>query len=132
VGTGLIESIPRVFDHSSSDHGAERRSIPKAEKKAFLVLGGSNCAGCFQTPSPKKIDELASRSCRKESASGRAEFELFSEDLFHVTDFPLHFTRDLFRGATVPQIWVSDRFTRFLFDFAHSFFGRALNFIFCA
>jgi hypothetical protein len=58
-------------------------------------------------------------------------FELFPEDLFHVADFPLHFTGDLFCGTTVSQIWVSDGFTRFLFDFAHSFFGRAFNLIFC-
>src|SRR5204863_9708022 len=56
---------------------------------------------------------------------------LFSEDLFYVADFTFYLTSDLFRGPTVLQIAVSDRFACFLFDFAHAFFGRAFNLIFC-
>jgi hypothetical protein len=56
---------------------------------------------------------------------------LFPENLLHVANFSFYFTGELFRGTAIPQIWVSNGFTRFLFDFADSFFCRALNLIFC-
>ena len=57
---------------------------------------------------------------------------LFPENLFYLAHFSLHFTADLFCGAAIPQIGISDRFTGFLFDFAHGFFGRAAYSIVCA
>src|SRR5664279_2707340 len=54
-------------------------------------------------------------------------FELFSEDLFYIADFPLHLALHLFRGAAVAQIWIADRFACFLFCLTHGFFCRALD-----
>ena len=62
----------------------------------------------------------------------RARLYLFSKDLFHVANFPLHFTADFFCGAAVLQVLVPDRFAGFLFDFADSLFRRTLCFIVCA
>ena len=62
----------------------------------------------------------------------RARVYLFSKDLFHVADFPLHFTANLFCGPAVLQVLVPDRFAGFLFDFADSLFRRTFYFIVCA
>jgi hypothetical protein len=63
---------------------------------------------------------------------GMTTIRLFSEYLFHVAYFALHFAADFFCGTAVPQIWISDGFTGFFFDFAHGFFFRAFQFIVCA
>jgi hypothetical protein len=83
--------------------------------------------------------EAADRLCTRRPASfvrGRnqlsARVYLFSKDLFHVANFPLHFTADLFCGPAVLQVLVPDRFAGFLFDFADSLFRRTFCFIVCA
>jgi hypothetical protein len=63
---------------------------------------------------------------------GMTTIRLFSEDLFHVAYFALHFTADFFCGAAVLQVFVPDRFAGFLFDFADSFFSPTFYFIVCA
>jgi len=62
----------------------------------------------------------------------RARVYLFSKDLFHVADFPLCFTANLFCGPAVLQVLVTDRFAGFLFDFADGLFRRTFYFIVCA
>ena len=75
--------------------------------------------------------EAAHRLCTTRPASLvagrnqlRARVYLFSKDLFHVADFPLYFTANLFCGPAVLQVLVPDRFAGFLFDFADSLFRR--------
>ena len=58
--------------------------------------------------------------------------DLFAEDFLHVANFALYFAFHLFGRAAVLQIRISNRLTRFLFDFACHFFGGALDFIACA
>ena len=100
-------------------------------KRKFTV------AEAFETRAARSEgEESRNRKVKAEAEAAedpqRPKVDLFSEYFFHLSDFPLHLAGDLFCRATIPQIRISNRFTRLFFDLARNFFGRALYFICCA